>query len=203
MALEGRGEYALKCTGCTTGSPDYRCRDCIYGAVYCQSCILTIHERSPLHAIEVSLYSITRKADTKSYSCQSWNGSHFERTSLQALGLRVQLGHAPHRKCSAKVAGHKHFAVIHSNGIHRVSINYCHCRATAVDHWRQLLRIGWWPATPGEPQTCSTLEVLQHYHMLNLRGKLAAHGFYEALELQTCNNGLQDVLVSYIFNFII
>lgn len=45
-------------------------------------------------------------------------------------------------------------------------------------------------------QIRSTIEVLQHCHMLNLQGELPGHSFYQAVELQTCNNRLWDVLVS-------
>src|ERR1700683_3083912 len=105
-----------------------------------------------------------------------WNGLYFQRSSLQSMGLRVQLGHAPGRFCPTKEPGNKQFVVIHSNAIHNVSIDYCHCES--VDHRNQLLRIGWYPATPLEPKTCATMEVLRHFHMLNLRGKTTGCRFY-------------------------
>lgn len=58
------------------------------------------------------------------------------------------------------------------------------------------MRIGWYPATPLEPQTCATIEVLRLFHMLNLQGKLPAFAFYKSLELVTDNTGLLEVPVS-------
>lgn len=87
-----------------------------------------------------------------------------------------------------------HFVVIHSNGIHRVAVDYCRC--TSLSHRQQLLRIGWWPATPLEPRTCATMEVLRHFHLLTLQGKLPGYSFLKALELQTDNTGLSPPPVS-------
>jgi hypothetical protein len=124
-----------------------------------------------------------------------WNGLFFQRSSLQNLGLRVQLGHAPGRHCPTKENGHKNFVVIDSNGIHSVNVDYCRC--AAVPHRSQLLRIGWYPATPLEPQTCATMEVLRHFHFLNLQGKTTGYSFYRALEYQTDSTGLNKPPVSF------
>jgi len=123
-----------------------------------------------------------------------WNGLFFQRSSLQSLGLRVQLGHPPGRHCPTREPGHKKFAVIDSNGIHSVSVDFCRC--APVPHRTQLLRIGWWPATPLEPQTCATMSVLRQFHLLNLQGKVTGFSFYRALEYQTDNTRLNPPLVS-------
>lgn len=132
--------------------------------------------------------------DTDLIISQRWNGLFFERQTLQALGLSVQLGHQPHRYCPRSEAGHKNFAIIHTNGIHNVTVNYCRCKE--ISHRQQLLRFGWYPATPLEPQTCATIEVLRLFHFLNLQGKLPAYAFYKSLELATDNTGLLKVPVS-------
>jgi hypothetical protein len=121
---------------------------------------------------------------------QKWNSLFFQKTSLQELGLRVQLGHSVGRRCPTAESGHKDFAVIDTNGIHHVNVDFCRCRPLA--HRRQLLRVGWWPATPLQPQTRATMEVLKHFHLLNLQGKVPAYSFYRALEFQTDNTGLSD-----------
>jgi hypothetical protein len=121
---------------------------------------------------------------------QMWNGLFFQRSSLRDLGLRVTLGHAPGRFCPTKEEGHKNFVVIDRNGIHNVNVDFCRC--SDVPHRNQLLRIGWWPATPLEPQTCATMSVLRHFHQLNLQGKTTGYSFYRTLEHETDNTGLNS-----------
>jgi hypothetical protein len=118
-----------------------------------------------------------------------WNGLFFQRTTLRDLGLRIQLGHAYGCSCPTKLAANVNFRVIHSTGIHHVAIDQCRCHA-GIDLHKQLLRIGWWPATPLEPKTAATFEVLRHFHLLNLQGKVTGYSFYRALEYQTDNTGL-------------
>jgi len=126
-----------------------------------------------------------------------WNGLFFQRSSLKDLGLRVQLGHPPGRFCPTKEPGHKNFCVVDTSGIYSVAVDFCRC--TDVPHRTQLLRIGWWPATPLEPQTCATMSVLRHFHLLNLQGKVTGYSFYRTLEYQTDNTGLNIPSVSSIF----
>ncbi|KDQ65191.1 hypothetical protein JAAARDRAFT_91545, partial [Jaapia argillacea MUCL 33604] len=108
-------------------------------------------------------------------------------TSLKNIGLHVQLGHSPGNVCPTRYSGHKDFVVLHMNGIHQVTLDYCACRG--LHRHMQLLMAGWWPATPLEPQTCATLHVLRHFQLLNLQGKLTAFDFYQVMELQTDATG--------------
>jgi hypothetical protein len=119
---------------------------------------------------------------------QMWNGLFFQKSTLHDLGLRIQLGHAYGRSCPTKLAANATFRVIHSNGIHHVAIDQCRCHG--VDLNKQLLCIGWWPATPLDPKTAATFEVLHHFHLLNLQGKVTGYSFYRALEYQMDNTGL-------------
>lgn len=129
-----------------------------------------------------------------------WNGLFFQRTSLKELGLRVQLGHPPGQFCHTRDKGRDDFTVVHTNGIHLVQVDWCRCEG--VEHHTQLLRIGWWPATPLQPQSCATLEVLRQFHVLNLQGKLTGFSFYRSLEFLTDNTGLRKLPVSLAFNSI-
>ncbi|KAJ7787931.1 hypothetical protein B0H14DRAFT_2177127, partial [Mycena olivaceomarginata] len=45
--------------------------------------------------------------------------------TLKKLGLRVQLGHAYSQSCQRPIPAHKHFMVVHSNGMHKVAIDFC------------------------------------------------------------------------------
>lgn len=125
---------------------------------------------------------------------QMWNGLFFQRTSLKELGLEVHLEHAPGRFCRAAERGNKNFLVMHTNGMHEVSVNFCRCSSTADDkpvpHHLQLLRVGWWPATPISPKSCATMTMLQQFHLLNLQGKITAYSYYRGLEYLTDSTGL-------------
>lgn len=67
-----------------------------------------------------------------------------------------------------------------------------------MSHREQLLRIGWWPATPLDPQTVATFEVLRQFQIQNLQGNLTAYDFYRALELQTDGNLRAALPVRYL-----
>ena len=123
-----------------------------------------------------------------------WNGLFFHRSTLKELGLRIQLGHAPSQYCPMQEAASKDFVVIHTNGIHLVNVGYGRCHS--LSHHTQLLWVAWWPATPLNPQTCTTMEVLCHFEILNLQSKLTGFSFYQALEYQMSNTGLNKPPVS-------
>lgn len=198
MSLEGRGRFGSLCPQCRTPSPIYRCNDCMCGALWCEQCLVDNHSQMPLHNIQVcSPQPLTHPTAKLFYSLhpQKWNGSFFERTTLAKLGLRVNLGHAPGLLCELR-RKHDNFTVIDLNGIHQVNVNFCQCNSTP--EYRQLLQVGWYPATPLQPHTCATLQVLRHFHFLNLQGNLPAYSFYKALEYQTDNTGLEKIPVRTI-----
>jgi hypothetical protein len=116
-----------------------------------------------------------------------WNGLFFQCTTLHDLGLQIQLGHTYGHSCPTRLAANTTFRVIHSNGIHHVAIDQCRCHGVALN--TQLLQIGWWPVTPLNPKSAATFEVLNHFHLLNLQGKVTGYSFYKALEYQTDNTG--------------
>ncbi|KIK59211.1 hypothetical protein GYMLUDRAFT_117917, partial [Collybiopsis luxurians FD-317 M1] len=158
------------CIECRTSNGVYRCKDCTGGFPHCQKCILCSHRSLPLHSIE------------------KWDGSHFIQVSLHSLGLKYQLGHLPGEYCNHVTPAHTNFHVIHSNGIHEVSIAYCRCIGVP-QHYKQLLEVGWWPATGQEPQTAATVNVLQCFHVLNLCGHISPTDFYQSLEEITNGTG--------------
>ncbi|KAJ7740359.1 hypothetical protein B0H16DRAFT_1234426, partial [Mycena metata] len=89
----------------------YRCKNCYGDELLCASCMVARHKFNPLHHVEV----------------RRWNGVHFEKLTLKALGLRVQLGHPAGERCSDKVPVHADFIVLHVNGIHPVAVDACDC----------------------------------------------------------------------------
>ncbi|KAJ7059939.1 hypothetical protein C8F01DRAFT_1254038 [Mycena amicta] len=149
----------------------YRCEDCMDPRLLCQECSVAAHRRQPLHHI------------------LRWTGLFFVRTSLKALGLRIQFGHGGER-CVRPLPGHEDFVVLEQNGIHEVAVDFCGCERRE-DDFKQLLRRRWFPATTGRPQTCATFQCLDSFHTLSLQAKTTAYDFYATLELRTNGWGLK------------
>ncbi|KAF9486699.1 hypothetical protein BDN71DRAFT_1478942, partial [Pleurotus eryngii] len=168
MRAEGRGEAASweKCPTCAKEEPViYSCVECFGSLLECQMCFLERHKRLPLHT--------------------KWNGEYFECTTLQALGLRIQLGHLK-GECVNPERGSRSFTVLHTNRVHLVNIDFCRCDQHVSDR-QQLLQSRWYPATVYYPKTCATIELLNQFHILMLAGKISHHEFYLSLERLTDN----------------
>ncbi|KAF9515809.1 hypothetical protein BS47DRAFT_1371940 [Hydnum rufescens UP504] len=163
----------MGCLGCQEpgSSGVYRCEECFGGELYCQGCCVKQHLKLPLHWIK------------------KWEGSFFIHTSLRALGLRLQLGHMG-TTCPSPRAGPSSFVVIHVNGLHYVNIQLCSC-PLAPHPRQQLMQHQWFPATVHQPQTCVTFQVLCHFHLLSFQSKISTIHFYNALEQETENAGLE------------
>ncbi|KAI0061558.1 hypothetical protein BV25DRAFT_1916905 [Artomyces pyxidatus] len=124
---------------------------------------------------------------------ETWTGAFFKRTSLAELGLTIQLCHPPGNVCGHRQAGRKDFTVIHTNGIHTVSLDFCGCGlSNGLDRRQQLLHMAWWPATPLDPQSAATFQCLDVFHLLSLRGKVTGYDYYKSLELATDGTGLSS-----------
>ncbi|KAG2127943.1 hypothetical protein DEU56DRAFT_872715 [Suillus clintonianus] len=180
LRLEGKGNLRnAPCSGCGDLSPNYRCEDCFGVNLQCSSCIKTAHQLHPLHRL------------------QKWNGMFFERVTLKALGLRIQLGHAPGQVCpKPRRAFNDDFVVMDSHAIHEVSLDFCGC-SNAVAHVQQLLRISWFPSTTANPKTAATFRLLEEFHILSFESKVSAYEFYNALTRRTNNTGLAPVKSRY------
>ena len=85
--------------------------------------------------------------------------------------------------------------VLTSNGIHTIAIDFCGC-AGAPSHYVQVLEVGWWPATPLEPQTAATMSLLRLFHVTNLQGQVTPTDFYRTLEQMSSGDGLTNLPVS-------
>ncbi|KII83424.1 hypothetical protein PLICRDRAFT_180503 [Plicaturopsis crispa FD-325 SS-3] len=179
LRLEGRGDFPSDvCRSCppgrAAGQACIRCEECFDGSLTCKQCCVEQHARNPLHLI------------------QQWNGECFQKTSLHALGLRIQLGHREGSVCANPKAGHVNFVVLHTTGFQAVNIDFCACDniGSAGSHRQQLLRRQWYPATHIDPQTCCTFRMLENFHMQTLQGKLSMYDYYSSLERLTDHTGL-------------
>ncbi|KAJ7027247.1 hypothetical protein C8F04DRAFT_965417, partial [Mycena alexandri] len=175
--LFGRGRANIDlCPGCGRPGPTVRCRECYGGALYCTTCIVSRHAENPLHNV------------------YRWvEPGLFEKTSLAALGLRVQLGHNVGDRCFGPEPGHTEFVVLHTNGIHTVKVDFCACEHAVEAGAReiQLLRARWFPATHENPRTCATMDLLDQFHEETLQSKTTMYDAYRVLEKLTNNVGIK------------
>lgn len=116
----------------------------------------------------------------------------FENITLKSLGHRIQLGHHHDRsRCSNPQPSRDDFSVIHIDGRHLVAVDFCGCdrAGEAGNAVQQLMRYDLWPATDCEPNTTFTFQLLEHYHLQSLQGKISMADYYTALECLTDNTG--------------
>lgn len=128
---------------------------------------------------------------------QIWTGTGFEARLLADIGLRVQLGHGIGQGCKSPESAPQPFTVVHTNGVHRVNLNYCGCsdRQAAGSHVEQLIWHRWYPATTKSPQTCAMIAALQMYHKMSDIGKVSAFDWYHSIHQFTRSTGVRIVKV--------
>ena len=124
--------------------------------------------------------------------------------TLNELGLRIQLGHSPESQCFNPRPAIWNFTVIHTNGLHHVTLDFCECdhSTEARTQVEQLLWAQWYPTTHLSPGTCATFTVLEMFSIMNLQGKLSGFDFYGALDKLTNNTGLGMIKVGLFPNFL-
>lgn len=160
----------------------------------CASCTVSVHQINPMHRVEVSLFSHLVLYPLSRHM-QCWNGSYFEPSTLQALGLRIQLGHGINGHCINPIAAPgDDFVIIDCNGIHKVALDYCGCTSAAKETV-QLLRARLYPATVKAPQTAATFNMLEFFQLLTFDSKASAFEYYHALTRRTDNTGTIEIPV--------
>ena len=80
-------------------------------------------------------------------------------------------------------------------------MQFCSCvdDAQCVEDYRQLLCVGWYPASFWQPKTAFTFNVLDSYHKIVLQGKLNLYDFYLSILQKTDNCGRKKAVVSPVF----
>ncbi|KZP17622.1 hypothetical protein FIBSPDRAFT_957071 [Athelia psychrophila] len=152
LRWDGRGDHmhTLKCPACgDAADPTVRCHDCYEGSLICVNCAVATHAVHPTHRVE------------------RWNTSHFEPTTLKALGLRIQLGHSVGEHCINPIptAG---------DDFSRLSSSF------APDYT---------PPPSKLPKTAATFNMLEFFHLLTFQSKASAFEFYYTLARRTDNTG--------------
>lgn len=116
--------------------------------------------------------------------------------TLQALGVCVQVGHAPGESCRCPVrAVNNAFVVIDTDGVHDVTLDFCGCEQ-AAPRYIQLLRASLFPATVTEPKTAATFKVLDMYQSLSNTAKISGYDFVMSLSRRMDNTRPPKVRVS-------
>ncbi|KAJ7030889.1 hypothetical protein C8F04DRAFT_1263380 [Mycena alexandri] len=169
LRLEGTADAdAEVCPCCKIATPTIRCKQCFGGHMYCRECTVKMHANHPLHIID------------------EWNGDLFRRTSLQELGLRVQLCHDG----CVSPAGVDNFVLLDVGQIHQLSVDFCGCEQRHSTHRRtELLQKCWYPATHETPRTAATFNVLNLFVIQTHQAKTTMYDFYTATARSTCGTG--------------
>ncbi|KAH7904773.1 hypothetical protein BJ138DRAFT_1106537, partial [Hygrophoropsis aurantiaca] len=124
---------------------------------------------------------------------ECWNGSFWDKTTLNDLGFIIQFGHAHPDLCFSP-SDLITLTVLDCSGIHKVAATFCGCPLAMLASKRaQMLQMCWFPATVVEPQTCVTFRLLEQFHQLNLNGCLNVHEMGAALERQTDATALEPI----------
>ncbi|KAJ6509612.1 hypothetical protein DFH09DRAFT_942560, partial [Mycena vulgaris] len=183
-------QQPLRCHGCGMASTDlcpscrianlareprYRCAECMGDLLLWRECCVDKYLENPL------------------YKIMRWNSVFFVKTSVKDIGLRIQFGHPPREPCLTPHPGYSEFVILHENGIHNVTVDFCGCedRLKAGAPYIQLLRAGWYPATEARPQTAATFLALDKFVVHMVQAKTAAYDFYAVLERLTDNTGVK------------
>lgn len=108
--------------------------------------------------------------------------------TLESLGLVINLGHSG-SYCPSPAESRK-LLVVDLSGHHTICIRFCNCsQGGFLEHFRQLLRVGLYPASVLRPGTVFTFDLLDTYHKISLQGKLNLYDFYNAIMQKTDNYG--------------
>lgn len=154
----------------------FRCTECSQHAPCCAACFTSSHRNLPFHRVE------------------TWTGSYFARHSLYAMGFELFLGHGGSRCPNASKS--TTMTVVHTNGIHKLSIVFCAC-APLTKRPLQLLAAAMYPATWDYPETAFTIPLLKHYHLESLQSRTSAHDYWAVLRRLTDNTRAEGTPVRF------
>lgn len=183
--------------GSRPGRGQFRCEDCRF-AVLCSSCVVREHMLTPFHRIEVRWRrGGLSKSAAHENGAQTVAGRFWGRVQRKSdIGIELQLVHNAGEACFMPHA-RKNFSIVHTNGIHRMSVNFCRCRrGVHLDDYTQLLRARLWPATIDDPETATTYEAMNGFNRLSMLGRLSGFDYYKAMQACTDAVGLLNIAVS-------
>lgn len=163
---------------CNCGSGEkahYLCNNCHGAGSYCAQCILNRHRNIPLHRIK------------------KWNGLFLENVSLKSLGLVTYFGHGG--SACPKAEGASTLSILHIDGFHFILASFCRC-SSAWTHDLQLFDGKLFSASLLLPKSAFTFELLDHFRINHLEGKISAYTYVQSLYRLTDDEGALDLPVS-------
>jgi hypothetical protein len=123
--------------------------------------------------------------------------SFFRKTSLKALGLRIQLGnHPPGDRCPGAQSINT-FIIVDGAGVHDTTVDFCACHGAAEQHV-QLLRRRLYPATFDNPSTAFSFQLLRDFLAISFNTRLSQLHFMDFLRQKMDNSGLRDIPVGAV-----
>ncbi|KAF8965358.1 hypothetical protein BDZ97DRAFT_1904028 [Flammula alnicola] len=149
----------------------------------CSECFIAAHHAKPTHWAE------------KWDSDKGFFIRH-DISTLRPQGYSIQFGHlgvvCPYTTEENEVFFH----IIDCNGIHNTKVRFCGCPGS-LDRAKQLLAHGLFPATLARPQMAFTFQLLETFHILHLKSKIAKYDFVGALRRLTDNAFVHNVSDPY------
>ena len=180
--------------------------DCFGQALLCHSCCLEVHSSLPFHSIE------------------KWTGRFFKKTSLNAEGFILHLGHGG-LCCPANVTSAtesevaedgecdvvdeilleaweprdtRTLVIVDVSRVHQLIVSWCCCQG-APDHGAQLFQHRLFSASTYRPSTAFTFAVLDYFHVDAVECKTSAFNFFNKLRRLTDFSSPQSVPVSKVY----
>lgn len=177
--------------------------DCFGQALLCHTCCLEVHSSLPFHSIE------------------KWTGKYFKKTSLNAEGFILHLGHGG-LCCPANVTSAaesevaeaeecdvgdeilleaweprdtRTLVIVDISRVHQLIVSWCCCQG-APDYGTQLFKHRLFPASTSRPSTAFTFAVLDYFHVDAVECKTSAFNFFNKLRRLTDFSSPQSVPVS-------
>lgn len=186
---------------CNGGLRTVSCEDCFSPPTVCEECFIRNHKNNPFHWARV----------------HSSKHGFFLRKDLSKLrgdlGYAIPLGHNGNR-CPAllrreerikeeREKGREYvlkdtkikFTVVHSNGIHGTTLEFCECTED-LERTTQLLRNRLFPGSARKPIIAYTFPVLREYKIHSVQSKLSAQDFLTSLRRLSNNVVPSKVSVS-------
>ena len=190
----------ISCGVCLSNKGSFRCMDCFGQALFCHSCCIKAHSSLPFYSIE------------------RWTGEFFIKTSLNAEGFILHLGHggilcpanvsAPEptedRECDEmnevlleawEPRDTRALVIVDVLKVHQLKVSWCCCKG-APGHEIQLFHHHLFPASISRPSTAFTFAVLNYFHVDAVECKTSASNFFSKLRCLTDFASPQSVPVS-------
>ena len=144
-------------------------------------------------------FHLTLSPSPCSRSLQCWKDGFFDRSSLFSLGSVFYLRHGG-AACPLSSPPYD-LVVIDTNGWHKLRVRFCGCEAdnSRPEHYCQLLRMRWYPASFNRPRTAFSFDLLETYHKVTLQGKLNLYDFYLATMQKSDNQGRSKPMVRDLY----